>query len=54
MFSIIGKMTGGGFKNVLVIGAYALSRYVNWTKRSSCVLFGDGAGVVLLQVDIPF
>eukprot|EP00253_Pinus_taeda_P000464 PITA_00464 len=40
---------GGGFENVLVIGADALSRYVDWTDRGSCILFGDGAGAVLLQ-----
>ncbi|XP_041999439.1 3-oxoacyl-[acyl-carrier-protein] synthase 3 A, chloroplastic-like isoform X1 [Salvia splendens] len=41
---------GGGFNNVLVIGADALSRYVDWTDRGSCILFGDAAGAVLLQV----
>ncbi|KAK4481841.1 hypothetical protein RD792_012752 [Penstemon davidsonii] len=40
---------GGGFKNVLVIGADALSRYVDWTDRGSCILFGDAAGAVLVQ-----
>ncbi|XP_042003532.1 3-oxoacyl-[acyl-carrier-protein] synthase 3 A, chloroplastic-like [Salvia splendens] len=40
---------GGGFNNVLVIGADALSRYVDWTDRGSCILFGDAAGAVLLQ-----
>lgn len=40
---------GGGFENVLVIGADALSRYVDWTDRGSCILFGDAAGAVLLQ-----
>ncbi|KAG5617533.1 hypothetical protein H5410_017357 [Solanum commersonii] len=35
---------GGGFKNVLVIGADALSRYVDWTDRGTCILFGDAAG----------
>lgn len=42
--------TGGGFKNVLVIGADALSRFVDWTDRGSCILFGDAAGAVLVQV----
>jgi 3-oxoacyl-[acyl-carrier-protein] synthase III len=41
---------GGGFKNVLVIGADALSRYVDWSDRGTCILFGDGAGAVVLQV----
>ncbi|XP_022871801.1 3-oxoacyl-[acyl-carrier-protein] synthase 3 A, chloroplastic-like isoform X1 [Olea europaea var. sylvestris] len=40
---------GGGFKNVLVIGADALSRHVDWTDRGSCILFGDAAGAVLVQ-----
>ncbi|XP_016176350.1 3-oxoacyl-[acyl-carrier-protein] synthase III, chloroplastic [Arachis ipaensis] len=40
---------GGGFRNVLVIGADALSRYVDWTDRGSCILFGDAAGAVLVQ-----
>lgn len=36
-------------KNVLVIGAESLSRIVDWTDRNTCVLFGDGAGAVVLQ-----
>ncbi|GKB67174.1 3-oxoacyl-[acyl-carrier-protein] synthase 3 A, chloroplastic-like protein [Tanacetum coccineum] len=40
---------GGGFKNVLVIGADCISRYVDWTDRKTCVLFGDAAGAVLVQ-----
>ncbi len=32
-----------------MIGGEILSRYVDWTDRSTCVLFGDGAGAVLLQ-----
>jgi 3-oxoacyl-[acyl-carrier-protein] synthase-3 len=43
-------MAGGGFQNVLVIGADALSRYVDWTDRGTCILFGDAAGAVLVQV----
>lgn len=39
----------GAYRNVLVIGADALSRWVDWSDRSSCVLFGDGAGAVVLQ-----
>ena len=35
--------------NVLVVGGEILSRYVDWTDRSTCVLFGDGAGAVVLQ-----
>ncbi len=39
----------GRYKSVLVIGAEALSRWTNWTDRTTCVLFGDGAGAVLLE-----
>ncbi|XP_039115333.1 3-oxoacyl-[acyl-carrier-protein] synthase 3 B, chloroplastic-like [Dioscorea cayenensis subsp. rotundata] len=40
---------GGGYRNILVIGADALSRYVDWTDRGTCILFGDAAGAVLVQ-----
>ncbi|KAL0643714.1 hypothetical protein Bca4012_042004 [Brassica carinata] len=40
---------GGGFKNVLVIGADSLSRFVDWTDRGSCILFGDAAAAVVVQ-----
>lgn len=39
----------GSITNALVIGAEALSRIVDWTDRNTCVLFGDGAGAVILQ-----
>ena len=38
----------GVYKRVLVIGAEVLSRVLDWTDRTTCVLFGDGAGAVLL------
>ncbi|XP_077235459.1 beta-ketoacyl-[acyl-carrier-protein] synthase III A, chloroplastic-like isoform X2 [Tasmannia lanceolata] len=38
-----------GYQNVLVIGADALSRCVDWTDRGTCILFGDAAGAVLVQ-----
>lgn len=44
------KISGGGFRNVLVIGGDALSRFTDWTDRGSCILFGDAAGAVLVQV----
>ena len=40
---------GGGHKVVLVIGSETLSRIVNWKDRGTCILFGDGAGAVVLQ-----
>ena len=39
----------GVYQNVLLIGADILSRWVDWKDRSTCVLFGDGAGAVILQ-----
>lgn len=45
----------GAYRCVLVIGADILSRQVNWEDRSTCVLFGDGAGaVVLAPVQEPY
>ena len=41
----------GQFKRVLVIGVEVLSRIIDWTDRNTCVLFGDGAGAVLLAPD---
>jgi len=37
------------YKNVLVVGAEILSRFTDWEDRTTCVLFGDGAGAVVLQ-----
>ena len=39
----------GSYKNILVIGAETLSKITDWTDRSTCVLFGDGAGAAILQ-----
>jgi len=44
-----GLIQSGKAHNVLVVGGEILSRYVDWTDRNTCVLFGDGAGAVLLQ-----
>jgi 3-oxoacyl-[acyl-carrier-protein] synthase-3 len=41
----------GTYRNVLVIGADVLSRWVDWNDRATCVLFGDGAGAVLCQAN---
>ena len=38
----------GLYKKVLVIGAEAMSRVIDWTDRGTCILFGDGAGAVVL------
>ncbi len=39
----------GSARNALVVGAETLSRIVDWTDRGTCILFGDGAGAVVLQ-----
>lgn len=39
----------GTYNNVLVIGAETFSKLLNWKDRATCILFGDGAGAVLLQ-----
>lgn len=39
----------GAVKNALVIGCETLSKIVDWKDRNTCVLFGDGAGAMLLQ-----
>lgn len=39
------------YKYVLVVGVEVLSRIIDWTDRSTCVLFGDGAGAVVLGPD---
>ncbi|NOX64101.1 MAG: ketoacyl-ACP synthase III [Chloroflexi bacterium] len=44
-----GMIASGQADNVLVVGAETLSRIVDWSDRNTCVLFGDGAGAVLLQ-----
>ena len=39
---------GGNFKTALVIGSERITTVVDWTDRNTCILFGDGAGAVLL------
>ncbi len=41
----------GNYRNVLVVGAESLSRFLNFKDRTTCVLFGDGAGAVVLQAN---
>lgn len=49
LFSASCYIKAGGFKNVLVVGADAVSRFVDWKDRGACILFGDAAGAVLVQ-----
>ncbi|MGE3909815.1 MAG: beta-ketoacyl-ACP synthase III [Chloroflexota bacterium] len=39
----------GALKNVLVVGSDVMSRIIDWRDRGTCILFGDGAGAVVLQ-----
>lgn len=41
-------ITSGSLKNILVIGVELISRFLNWEDRDTCVLFGDGAGAVVV------
>jgi 3-oxoacyl-[acyl-carrier-protein] synthase-3 len=42
-------MRSGAYRNALVVGAEIYSRILDWKDRGTCVLFGDGAGAVVLQ-----
>jgi 3-oxoacyl-[acyl-carrier-protein] synthase III len=44
-----GLIKSGAFSRALVIGSETFSRILDWTDRSTCVLFGDGAGAVVLD-----
>ena len=43
------SIRSGAIQNALVIGSETLSRFVDWHDRSTCILFGDGAGAFVLQ-----
>jgi 3-oxoacyl-[acyl-carrier-protein] synthase-3 len=42
-------ISDGAFTNALIIGAEKLSTFINWNDRTTCVLFGDGAGAAVLR-----
>lgn len=46
-----GLLRAGMHRNALVVGAETLTRFTDYTDRSTCVLFGDGAGAVVLRPD---
>ena len=47
-------ISSGVCETILIIGAELISRFVDWNDRETCVLFGDGAGAVVIQAtDIP-
>ncbi|MCX6090940.1 MAG: ketoacyl-ACP synthase III [Candidatus Atribacteria bacterium] len=50
--SVVEKyLVAGGGDTALVVGAETLSKILNWNDRATCVLFGDGAGAVVLGID---
>lgn len=44
-----GFIKAGKYKRILVVGAEILSKFTDWEDRSTCVLFGDGAGAAILE-----
>ena len=44
-----GLVMSGSARNILLIGAETISRFLDWTDRATCVLFGDGAGAVVIE-----
>ncbi|QDZ22508.1 3-oxoacyl-[acyl-carrier-protein] synthase [Chloropicon primus] len=56
---VVGLITGaqyirsGAYGKILVVGADALSRFVDWTDRNTCILFGDGCGACVLGAQDP-
>jgi 3-oxoacyl-[acyl-carrier-protein] synthase-3 len=49
MTTVDGLLKTGAFKRALVIGSETFSRILDWTDRTTCVLFGDGAGAVVVE-----
>jgi 3-oxoacyl-[acyl-carrier-protein] synthase-3 len=47
--TVKGLIESGLHKRALVIGADALSKFTDWSDRSTCILFGDGAGAMILE-----
>jgi len=45
-------LKSGGFKRALVIGSEAFSRILDWDDRGTCVLFGDGAGALVVEAEM--
>ncbi|MDO5146476.1 MAG: beta-ketoacyl-ACP synthase III [Eubacteriales bacterium] len=50
---VAGQMKAGMIKNALLIGSESLSNGVDWSDRSTCILFGDGAGAAVLRMECP-
>ena len=47
--SACGLINSGAYRRILVVGAEVMSRIIDWTDRGTCILFGDGAGAVVLD-----
>ncbi len=45
-----GLVMSGAARKILLVGAETISRFIDWTDRATCVLFGDGAGAVVIEV----
>jgi 3-oxoacyl-[acyl-carrier-protein] synthase-3 len=45
-------LKSGGFKRALIIGAETFSRILDWNDRTTCVLFGDGAGALVMEAQL--
>lgn len=45
-------ITSGAYRHILIIGVEIVSRFLDWTDRNTCVLFGDGAGAVVLTPQV--
>jgi 3-oxoacyl-[acyl-carrier-protein] synthase III len=50
--TVDGLLKTGAFKRALVIGSETFSRIIDWKDRTTCVLFGDGAGAVVLEAQL--
>src|SRR6266849_1931318 len=44
-----GLVMSGAARTILLVGAETISRFIDWTDRATCVLFGDGAGAVVIE-----
>jgi len=44
-----GLVASGAVRKILLVGAETISRFIDWTDRATCVIFGDGAGAVVIE-----
>ena len=44
-----GLVASGAARKILLVGAETISRFIDWTDRATCVIFGDGAGAVVIE-----